>query len=113
MKINIKTKNLDLTPAINEYILEKIGSNARFLPKYETEGETSVSVEIARNTKHHRHGDVYYAEVNIYLPGKKLRAEHSDWDIRVAIDNVNKKLKEEIKQYKEIISPSKRVKKAK
>ena len=33
---------------------------------------------------------------------KILRAEHSDWDIRVAIDKVKDKLQQEIKKYKEI-----------
>ncbi|MEK9154697.1 MAG: ribosome-associated translation inhibitor RaiA [Patescibacteria group bacterium] len=111
MKIIIKSAKLDLTPAISEYIEEKIGSLKRFLGKFEKEGEVRAEVEIARTTRHHRQGDVFYAEANIYLPKKKIRAEHSDWDIRVAIDNINKKLGQEIKKYKGISGAKIRVKK--
>lgn len=101
MKINIKVTNLDLTPAIREYIEEKIGSLDRFLKSFETKSEIEVFVEIAHTTKHHRHGNVLYAEATASLGKKILRAEHSDWDIRVAIDKVKDKLQQEIKKYKE------------
>jgi len=35
------------------------------------------------------------------LPGKVLRAEHEDWDARVAVDQMKDKLKREIIKYKE------------
>lgn len=102
MKINIKATNLDLTPAIREYIEEKIGSLDRFLKRFEVKSEVEVFVEIARTTKHHRHGNVLYAEATVPIGKKILRAEHFDWDIRVAIDKVRDKLQQEIKKYKEI-----------
>ncbi|MEK7549135.1 MAG: ribosome-associated translation inhibitor RaiA [Patescibacteria group bacterium] len=102
MHIIIKSTNLDLTPAIKEYIEEKIGSLDRFIKKrFEGKSEIRTEVEIARTTKHHRHGDVFYAEVNLHLPKKNLRVEHSDWDIRIAIDKTKDKLQREIKKYKE------------
>ncbi len=100
MKINIKVTNLDSTPAIREYIEEKIGSLDRFL-KCGGKSEIEVFVEIARATKHHRHGNVLYAEATISLGKKILRAEHFDQDIRVAIDKVRDKLQREIKKHKE------------
>lgn len=102
MKINIKATNLDLTPAIREYIEKKIGSLSRFLKRFETKSEVEVFIEIARTTKHHRHGNVLYAEATIPLGKKILRAEHFDWDIRVAIDKIKNKLQQGIKEYKEI-----------
>lgn len=101
MKINIKATKLDLTPAIKEYIEIKIGSVSHFIKRFESGGEAEISVEIARTTKHHHKGDVFYAEANLKLPKKTIRAEHSDFDIRVAIDNVKKILKEEVSKYKE------------
>ena len=102
MKIILKAGRLGITPSINEYIEEKIGSLEKFAKRFETKGEIKVEIEIARRTQHHRKGNVYYAEANMYLPKKILRAEHSDWDIRVAIDKVRDKLQQEIKKYKEI-----------
>ncbi len=101
MKINIKATNLDLTPAIREYIEIKIGSLSRFLKRFEVKSEVEVFVEIAHTTKHHRHGNILYAEATILIGKKILRAEHFDQDIRVAIDKVRDKLKQEINKYKE------------
>lgn len=110
MNIIIKTSKLELTPAIEEYIYEKIGSLDRFIKnRFEQKGEIKAEVEIARTTKHHRRGDVFYAEINLHLPKKNLRAEHSDWDIRVAIDQAKDKLRQEIKKYKEKITAYDRV----
>ena len=102
MHIIIKSTNLNLTPAIEKYIEEKIGSLDHFIKKrFEGKSEIKAEVEIARTTTHHRHGDVFCAEVNLHLPKKNLRAEHSDWDIRIAIDKTKDKLQREIKKYKE------------
>lgn len=103
MQIIIKATKLDITPAIKEYIELKIGSLDRFLERFEQKNEIKAEIEIARTTQHHRHGDVFYAEINLHLPKKILRAEHSDWDIRVAIDKIKNKLQQEITKYKEII----------
>jgi len=103
MKIIIKATNLKLTPAISEYIEEKINSLDKFLnKKLEKESEIKIEIEIARITKHHKSGNVYYAEANLHLPGKILRADHSDWDIRVAVDKIKDILQQEIKKYKGI-----------
>jgi putative sigma-54 modulation protein len=104
MKISIKATNLDLTPSIKNYIEEKIFSTEKFLSKFENDSEVEVFFEIARTTKHHRKGDVFRAEANFELPGKILRADHEDWDIRVAIDKVKDKLQAEIKKHKGIKS---------
>jgi ribosomal subunit interface protein len=116
MQINIKSTNLDLTPAIQEYIEIKIGSLEHFLrrfvgvrpcvglKRFELKNEIKIFVELARATKHHKSGNVFYAEATLALGKKVLRAEHSDWNIRVAIDKIKDKLQQEIKKYKEIRS---------
>jgi len=102
MQINIKATNLELTPAIREYIEIKIGSLDHFFKRFEVESEIEVFIEIARTTRHHHKGNIFYAEAILSLDKKILRAEYSDWDIRVAIDRVKDKLQQEIKKYKEI-----------
>ncbi|MBI5079445.1 ribosome-associated translation inhibitor RaiA [Candidatus Wolfebacteria bacterium] len=101
MNINIKATKLDLTPAIKEYVEIKIGSIDKFLKKFEIKSEIEVFVEIARTTKHHHKGDIFYAEANLRVGKILLRAEDTDWDIRVAIDKVKNRLEQEIKKYKE------------
>ncbi|MEK7634323.1 MAG: ribosome-associated translation inhibitor RaiA [Patescibacteria group bacterium] len=102
MNIIIKAKNLDLTPSIKEYIEIKIGSLNHFLTRFENQGKIKIEVEIARITNHHRHGEIFYAEANLHMPKKILRAEHSDIDIHAAIDKIKDKLHQEIIKYKEI-----------
>lgn len=99
MDIKIKSTGVDLPQSIVNYIYAKIGSLQKFLKDMEKEGVIDIDVEIARTTRHHRQGPVYRAECNIVLPGKLLRAEHSDWDMRRAIDEIKNELQQELKKY--------------
>ncbi|HEY4475211.1 MAG TPA: ribosome-associated translation inhibitor RaiA [Candidatus Paceibacterota bacterium] len=101
MNINVKATNLDLTPALKEYIEEKIGSLSKFLKRWEAEGVVEVWVEVGRTTSHHQKGNVFRAEVDIRLPRKVLRAEDEDFDVRAAIDKIKDRLKREIERYKD------------
>ena len=85
MEINIKTTNLNLTPALNQYIEEKIGSLSKFLKNYEIDSEIQARVEVARSTRHHHGGNVFMAEKE---------------DIRLAINKVRDEMRQEIKKYK-------------
>jgi ribosomal subunit interface protein len=102
MKINILGNKLDLTPSIKKYIQDKFISLEKMLSRFEKEGEVMLFVEIARSTKHHRKGDVFYAEATLELPQKKLRVEHFDADVRASIDVIKDTLRNELKKYKEI-----------
>ena len=62
----------------------------------------TLFVEIARTTKHHRHGDVFYAEATLKLPGvPTLRIEEYDADARAAVDRVKDRLKLDIAKHKD------------
>ncbi len=101
MKITIKATGIDLTPPLKEFIEEKIGSLAKFIKRWDAEGLCEVWVEVGRTTKHHHKGDVFRAEATVRVPGKGLRAEDEDFDMRVAIDRVRDKLKREIEKHKD------------
>ena len=68
MKIKLRSKNFDITPAIDEYVSKKISTLEKFL---DTKNESLCEVEIGRTTKHHNTGDIFKAEVNIVQPGNK------------------------------------------
>ncbi len=112
MKIDIKSTHLDLTPAIKEYIESKIGALDKFIKRFESKSEIKVFIEIARTTRHHHSGNVFYAEAIIPVGKKILRAEHSSEDIRLSIDRTRDKLQQEIKKYKEVKETSNRKKSA-
>jgi ribosomal subunit interface protein len=101
MQIDIKTTNLDLTPALKIYLEKKLNSLHRLLKKFEEKTEIYIRVELARTTYHHKKGNVFYAETNLSLPKSLLRAESSASNIRTAINLLIDKLKQEIKKYKD------------
>lgn len=102
MQISIKARELDLTDPLKEYIDVRMRSLGKYLKRFD-EDSVLVEVEVARSTQHHRHGDVYYAEVNLTLPGKLLRATHEGGDVRECIDKVKNTLQREIDKYKDQI----------
>jgi len=93
MSITIKSTLIELTPALSDYTEKRLAS----ITKY-TEGEPLVSVEIGKTTMHHRHGEVYRAEVNVTTPlGRQYRAVSEKVDLYEAIDDVRADIIREIK----------------
>jgi putative sigma-54 modulation protein len=98
MKIDLKTKNFEITPSIRTYLQEKLDALDKFLPKDES---IFADVELAQTTKHHHKGDIFKAEVNLTMPGRLIRAVAEKWDLRAAIDVVKDELQREITMNKE------------
>ncbi len=101
MKITIESTGLELTPSIKTYIETKLTPLSRIIKRFETKGEITTFVEVGRSTKHHKHGDVFRASIDIEVPGKKLFAENESPNLRTAIDMVKNKVKDDIQKYKE------------
>lgn len=99
MHIIIKYTKLDSTPAIDLYIREKIGSLSKFIGGMDKKGTVEIHIEIARTTKHHKKGAIFCAKGLMELPGKNLRAEHNDWNVRRAISELKSELQQELKKY--------------
>ena len=100
MKINIKTTNIDLTDAIKNYIDKKIGGLKRFLKSYDP-NTIEIYVEVGKPSKHHRSGNIFYAEADIIIAGMHLRSNAKTQDIYASIDEVKAELQREIKKVKE------------
>lgn len=100
MKITTKTTGLDLTPSLKIYIDKKLGGLAKFVKRFDETGQAELWVEVARTTRHHRHGDVFSVEADLRLPKKILRVEEEGEDVRTAIDSLQRKLHLEIEKYK-------------
>ena len=100
MDIIIKATNIQLTPYIKKYVDTKIGSLARFLKRIEP-SLLIARVEVGKPSRHHKKGNVFYAEVSLQLPGKALRAQAQNWDLHLAIDEIKNEMQRQIKDYKE------------
>ena len=98
MKIDLKTKNFEITPSIKIYLEQKLNSLDKFLPKDES---VFADVELAKTTEHHKKGDIFMAEINLTVPGRLIRAVAEEWDLHVAIDAVKEELQREITMNKE------------
>ena len=98
MNFRIKSKNIELSQNIKDYIEDKIGSTEKFI---NTKLETQVDFEIEKTTEHHKKGDIFRAEANLILPGKLLRAEAKSSDIYFSINEVKDRIQIELKKYKD------------
>jgi ribosomal subunit interface protein len=85
MNITIKATNIDMTPSIDSYIREKLSSVTRVL-KERGDSEALVQVDVGKTTDHHRQGDIFRAEINLFISGDTHRTEHSSGDLYSSID---------------------------
>ena len=96
MKINIQGTGIELTGAIKDYAEEKIGSLVKFFDNIQ-----SADIDVGMNSHHHQKGKVYYAEVNLSVPGRLVRVVKEAEDLYKAIDKVKDHLKVELEKMKE------------
>jgi putative sigma-54 modulation protein len=95
MNIRTNTHGIELTPSISSYITKKLTTVERLLK--DTPPETLVEVEIEKDSKQHK-GEVFKAEINIFLPNKRLFASATHEDMYAAIDQVKDEILSELKK---------------
>ncbi len=98
MKINIKSTNLSLTPAIRSYLEEKMATVEKYLGNLDI---INFDVEVELTSKHHNKGDIFRAEANVQVAKDLLRVEKTEPDLYKAIDKVRDHLIDMIKKHKE------------
>lgn len=98
MKINIKSKNLELTPAIKSYAQEKMDMLEKYLGSIQV---VNCDFEVEKTTNHHQKGNIFRAEANLEVPGELLRVEKEEEDLYKAIDKVKDHLMRSIRRYKQ------------
>ena len=98
MRIEINPTNIKLDDALLIWVEKKIGGLEKFLKKIDPDA-VEVKIDIGKPSRHHKKGPVWYAEANLRLPGKLLRATDTNKDLRTAINNVKDELQRQIKKY--------------
>lgn len=96
MITTIHGTGIDLTDALKFYALEKINSLDKFFPNI-----TKMEIDIGMRTRHHQKGKVYYAEVNVHIPGNVIRVVKDADDLYKAIDKVKDHLKVDLEKAKD------------
>lgn len=99
MRKIIKTKDLNLTDAIEDYIEKKLASLEKFTSDFNQES-IITEIEVGRTTRHHQAGDIFRAEINLSINGKLFRVESERDDLYAAIDEVRDDLEQEIRKFK-------------
>jgi len=98
MKIIISTKNISLDDALRVFVENKIGGLGKFIK--DPDDLIEVRVEIGKPSRHHRSGNIFYAEANMKIGGKLLRADFKHLDLRTAIVQVRDELQRQIEKFK-------------
>jgi putative sigma-54 modulation protein len=95
MKMIIKGRHMDVTPAIRAYAEEKIGRIAKVLDSMIMSAEVELFTE--RNPSIEKS---QVAEVTVYTKGHVIRAKEAAPDMYAAIDLVSDKLERQVKKFK-------------
>jgi len=125
MKVIIKTKNIDLSQEISDFVEKKFFTLKKFIhpvkyrkavisPKaklfdrvniLKREGEigktlAEVFVEVEKETMHHKKGNIFRVKSRVYLPGREIISWARADDLVKAIVKAKDELKLEIEKYK-------------
>ena len=99
MEIIIKTKNLGLSESVKVLVDKKMKSLEKLIKVF-SKGEQKLFVEVEKETKHHRKGDIFKAEVSFQVPGANLMAKAYGEDLAMAIVQARQELEREVRKYK-------------
>jgi ribosomal subunit interface protein len=98
MEFAIKTKNLQLTDAIVGAIHKRIESLVRKAKRFGP--SVAGEVEVGRTSNHHKKGELYRAEVHVWLPGNPVYAEATQEDLYVAINEAKRDAERQVVERK-------------
>jgi len=96
MQINIKATKIELTPAIEAAVREKIEGMQKYFDNI-----IEADVEVGITTAHHHKGNIFRAEANLSVPNKVIRASAETDDLYKSITGMKDKLKTELIKYKD------------
>lgn len=99
MNITTKATNIEITPAIADYIEKKFSAFDKFVQS--DMASSRCDVEVGKTTRHHRSGDVFRAEVNLHIDGKSFYAVSELDDLYAAIDVVKDEIIRQVTSQKE------------
>ncbi|MCT8140169.1 ribosome-associated translation inhibitor RaiA [Anaerobacillus sp. CMMVII] len=91
MNFNIRGENIEVTPAIRNYVEKKVGKLERYFDETPT-SPVHVNLQVINNQQ--------IIEITISMPQLLLRGEETHTDMYAAIDLVVEKLERQIRKHK-------------
>lgn len=102
MQINLQAKNMELTPAIRDYVLKRVTNLEKILSKIvDRGGKVAVNFEVSKSTNHHKSGEIFHADCLIKIDGKEFYGSADKEDLYQAIDAIKDSLYSEINKNKD------------
>ena len=96
MRLQVKGKNVEVTPSIREYAERKLMKLSKQLAD-----QTQVEVELSEQ-RNPSIAASHVAEATIFTKGPTLRASEASSDMRSAIDRLVEKLERQVVRYREV-----------
>jgi putative sigma-54 modulation protein len=95
MRLQVKGKNVDVTPSIREYAERKLAKLGKQLAQ-----QTQVEVELSEQ-RNPSIAASQVAEATVFTKGPTLRAREATSDMKASIDQLVDKLERQVKRYRE------------
>ncbi len=96
MRLQVKGKNVEVTPSIRDYAERKLAKLGKQLAE-----QTQVELELSEQ-RNPSIADRHVAEATVFTKGPTLRAREASPDIKAAIDELAEKLERQVKRYREM-----------
>lgn len=90
MQINVKGKNVDVTPALRAHAEKKASKFEKFFAKRPLEAQVTLSIERG----------FHICDITLLVEGLLLRGEERSGDMYVSIDSACEKVERQIQKYK-------------
>lgn len=94
VRIVVKGKNIDVTPALREYAEKRVNKLSRFFQNRE-----DVQVDVVLSVER----DMQIAEITYHLGGLFMRGESSSNDMYASIDEASDRISRQVRKYKDRI----------
>ena len=95
MRLQVKGKNVEVTPSIREYAERKLAKLGKQLAD-----QTQVEVELSQQ-RNPSIAASQVAEATVFTKGPTLRAREASPDMKASIDQLVDKLERQVKRYRE------------
>jgi putative sigma-54 modulation protein len=95
MRLQVKGKNVEVTPSIREYAERKLAKLEKQLA-----AQTQVEVELSEQ-RNPSIAASQVAEATVFTKGPTLRAREASPDMKASIDQLVDKLERQVKRYRE------------
>jgi len=95
MRLQVKGKNVEVTPSIREYAERKLARLSKQLAE-----QTQVELELSEQ-RNPSIAESQVAEATVFTKGPTLRARESSRDMKASIDQLAHTLERQVKRYTE------------